>query len=385
MNSDSTAPADGERDDPVAALAEAADELERADDRIEEYGAATVDSVAAAYDEATDLLNRYEGKATGTGQENFKNFIEFQDRFAALVGRLDDDLPAGDAFEAANDRFDKRRLSESDFERARADLEPAGDVAALLDRRDEALAAYREARRDVAARRREVDREIRDREHLLELGEADLDAPVEELRNPISAYDDAVDEAFAEFKRGSSAREVLAFVAATRDYPLVEFDRPPESLVEYVREREAGAESIPKLLEYARYSNSKLDHYVGDPQALKRAVATNETYLERLDARPLRIDWPPRSAADLRWRIEELISVVSKFAPEETVARLREIRQFTRDEERFERLRTAARAREELSDDERERLAGGAVESELAELREQKETLNEALAEYPER
>lgn len=353
--------------------------------RIADHGEETVEKVADAYDRATDLLDRYEGQATGTGKENFKNFIQFQERFSSLVEELPDDLPERDAFEDADDRFDKRRLSESDFAAARERLAAAGDIAGLLDERREALAEYREVRREVGHAVADVRDEIAERERLVELGDANLDAPVEEIRDPIEAYNEAVGEAFREFRSSASAREVLSFVAATEDYSLVEFREPPDALREYVETREVGTEPVSDLLEYARYSNSKLDHYVEEPTALKRAVATNETYLERLDADPLRLDWPPRSAADLRWRIEELISVVARFADDEVVADLREVQSLVRDDEHFERLRTAAEAKTELSDSEREQVASGAIESELAALREKKARLEEARDEYPER
>lgn len=372
-------------DDLRSALAAADEDCREVEARIAEYGEETVETVADAYDRATRLLDRYEGKATGTGRENFKNFVEFQDRFDSLVEGLDDDLPEYDAFEAANDRFDKRRLNERDFEQGRADLEPAGEIAALLDRRREVRERYRKARREIDGAVADLREAIAERERLVELGDADLDAPVEEIRDPIEAYNEAVAEAFAEFKRNATAREVLDFVATTAEYPLVGFRDPPENLREYVAEREPGTEPIPDLLEYARYSNSKLDHYVADPTALKRAVATNETYLERLDAEPLQLDWPPRPATDLRWRVRELVSVVARFAPEEVVARLRDVQSVVRDEERFDQLRTVAEAKAELSEREREKVASGEVEAELAELRERKEGLEGALAEYPER
>jgi hypothetical protein len=47
----------------------------------------------------------------------------------------------------------------------------------------------------------------------------------------------------------------------------------------------------------------------------------------------------------------------------------------------YERLRTATRARTELTDDELERLRSGAVESDLAELRDARDALAEALSE----
>ncbi|WP_135854871.1 DUF7118 family protein [Halorussus salinus] len=372
-------------DDLPEELADADAAYRDVEARIEDHGEETVERVADAYDRATDLLDRYEDQATGTGKENFKNFIQFQERFSSLVEELPEDLPERNAFEDADDRFDKRRLSESDFAAARDRLATASDIAGLLDERRDALAEYREVRREVGHALVDVREEISERERLVELGDADLDAPVEEIRDPIEAYNEAVGEAFDSFRSSASAREVLSFVAATEDYSLVEFRDPPDALREYVETRDVGTEPISDLLEYARYSNSKLDHYVEEPTALKRAVATNETYLERLDADPLRLDWPPRSAADLRWRIEELISVVARFADDEVVADLRAVQSLVRDDARFERLRTAAEAKTELSDSEREKVASGAIESELAELREKKARLEDAREEYPER
>lgn len=372
-------------DDLLDELADADAACDRVDDRIAEYGEDTVERVADAYDRATDLLDRYESTATGTGRENFKKFMEFKSNFSSLVEELDDDLPERGAFEAAEEEIDKNRLSEGDFERARDALGPASEVAGLLDERRDAGARYHEARRDVGKAVADLREEIADRERLVELGDADLDAPVEEIRRPIERYDEAVEEAFAEFKAEASAREVLAFVDATRDYSLVEYRAPPETLAEYVASNEAGTETVADLLKYADYSNSKLDHYVDDPTALKRAVATNRTYLERLDAGPLRIEWPPKSAADLRWRVDELVSVVARFADEDVVATLRDVQSVVRDEDRFEHLRTAAEARTELSDAEREKVESGAVADELAELRERKAELETALDEYPER
>ncbi|WP_135824860.1 DUF7118 family protein [Halorussus ruber] len=371
--------------DLPARLADADEEYRDVERRIEEYGEETVEQVADAYRRATDLLDRYEGQATGTGKENFRNFIQFQEEFATLVEDVPDEMPERDAFETANDRFDKRRLNDSDFEAARADLEPAGEIAGLLDERQAALERFREIRRDVGHAIADLREEIAERERLVELGDADLDAPIEDIREPIERYNEAVADAFAAFKSEASAREVLGFVAAADDYPLVEFRDVPENLREYVETREVGTEPIADLLQYAGYSNSKLDHYVENPADLKRAVATNQTYLERLDADPLEVDWPPKPAADLRWRVEELVSVVARFADDEVVADLRRVQSLVRDEDEFERLRTAAEAKTELSDSEREKVASGEVESELEELRARREKLEEARDEYPER
>ncbi|WP_435155895.1 DUF7118 family protein [Haladaptatus sp. DFWS20] len=368
--------------DPLTDLRSADEACREVEAAVTEHGKTRVEAVGDAHDRATKLLNRYEGKATGTG--DFKSFVEFQGQFADLVTNLPDDVPARESFERAEDISNKRRLSEDDFDRIRSTLEPAEEIAALLDKRRERRERYRDARHDVANRITELDERIDDLERLQELGAADLDAPTEELREPIETADEAVSVAFREFKRQSSAREVVRFLTATEQYPLIEFDSPPDELRTYVLETDAGEKPIPKLLELARYSRSKLDHYVTDPAELKRAVATNETYLDRLDADPLMIGWPPAPANELRWWCEEAIRVADRFASAEAVARLREVQRLTHDS-RFDTLRTAAQARAELTDEERERLTSGAVEDELERTRVRKTELSDALADFPER
>jgi hypothetical protein len=366
----------------VTAIREAHDRHRRIESRIADHGEETVRQVADAYDRATRLLDQYEDTATGTGRENFKSYVEFQEAFLELTEGLADDLPHRDAFETANDGFDKRRLSESDFERARELLSPVADVAGLLDRRAEAKTALRDARSDARRRQSKLSDRIEDLEQLTALGEADLDAPVEALREPITAYDDAVREAFREYRRASSARDVLRFVRDTGQFPLVEYRQPPSDLWEYVQSYPAGEESIPQLLEYAGYSQSKLDHYVDDPTALRTRVGTHRTYLERLDGEPLTIGWPPPQAEYLRYRLVELVAVVGRFAPESVVADLRDLRSLADDPEWYARLRESALARTELGDAERERLAAGEVADELEACRRAHEALADALAEY---
>ncbi|NHN46310.1 hypothetical protein G9464_01680 [Halostella sp. JP-L12] len=368
--------------DPIAALESADDAVREVEREIEDVGEETVSTVADAYDDLTDLFDRYEESATGTG--DFKAYVEFQDAVADLVEGLPEEFPRRDAFEGALDALDQRRLSEDDFAAAREALAPAASVARLPAEREEALEAYRDARKDAARRKERVEDRIDDLERLIELGEADLNAPVERLRDPIEAYDEGVREAFAAFKREESARTVLGFAVDADQFPLVDLTTPPTDLLDFVRSSPAGEEPIPTLLSYADYSKSKLDHYVDDAAELKRRVATRQTYLERLDADPLTVGWPPPSADDLWWRSRELISLVSRFAPEDVVARLRDVRALTRDDD-YERLRNAAVARERLGPEERDRLASGDVEGELADLREERERLADALESYPDR
>lgn len=352
----------------------------RATREIDERGTGTVEETAAAYREATDLLESYVDRATGTGKENFKAYVELEGQFDALVDGLSDDLENRGAFEAALDALDKRRLSEADFERAREALAPAAEHADLLEEREAAREAVAEARKTASRRLREIDDAIDERERLLELAEADLDAPVERLREPIERYDELIRERFREYRDEASAREVFALLERSRWYPFVEFERPPGDLQRFVAERPAGERSIPELLEYAGYSRSKLAHYVEDADALKRAVATQQTFLEGIDADPLTVGWPPGPAGILERRTREFRPFVDRVADEDTVAALREVRALIRDDE-YDRLQTAARAVERLTAGERERLRDGRVADELEELRAERERLEAALEE----
>jgi hypothetical protein len=380
MATSETGPGDG-----IARRLRAADEQYRAiESEIDDAGRERVETIADAYDRATRLLDRYEGKATGTGGEEFRAFVEFQEKLKRFVEQLDDDLPYRETFERMEDRLDKRRVSEEDFERARASLSEPGEVADLLERRREVRNQYREARSDANAELAEIDDEIEELQRLVELGDADLGAPVERLRDPIDAYDEAVREAFREFKRGHSAREVLAFVAETENFPLVEFRQPPEDLREYVEEFEAGTEPLPTLLEYGEYSRSKLSHYVDDAGELKRRVTTQQTYLQRLDAEPLTVGWPPPEAGEVPYLARELIAVCSRFAPASVVERAREVRDLPRTTD-YERIRESAGATERLGPEERARLESGDVVDELSTLRDRREELESLLEELPER
>jgi hypothetical protein len=345
---------------------------------IEDVGESRLRTLREALDGLERLFDQYEEAATGTG--DFESYIAFQDDLVAYVEDLDDDLPERDAFESLLDLFKKRRLADSDFAEARDRLSDARDLAGRLAALQAAREEYSAATRRALARIDEYDAEIERLERLQRLGDADLDAPVDTLRDPIEAYDDAVRESFRSFRSSAPAREVLGLVQTAQAYPLVEFDPAPDDLAAFVDDREAGTEPIPQLLEYAEYSPSKLDHYVPEPRALKRAVGGNRTYLDRLNADPLTVGWPPAPADELVHRLDEVVSVVARFAADDVLEHLHTVRRRVRDDD-YQRLRTAAVAAHELTDAEKREIAAG-VEDDLAAAREARETLQDALETY---
>jgi hypothetical protein len=365
--------------DPRRRLVDAHERYEAAREAVEDVGEPELRRLARAHERLNDLFARYEERATGTG--DFGGFVEFQSGLDDLVSDLPEDFPRRETFEEIEDVFDKRRLNEADFERARELLAPIEDDLDRLEEREAAREHLREARRAAERRIEEIEGEIAEYNRLLSLSDVDLDAPVADLRVPIDGYNDAVAAEFSDYRSRASAREMVAFLDRTDWYPLVETPDLPTDLRSYVANAAVGSEPVPKLLEYADYSRSKLEHYVEDADALKRAVATRRTALERIDVTPFRIQWPPPPADELRYRLRELRGVITRFASEETVARLREVRTLTRDPD-YERLRRGAEAREVLGERERERLRSGAIAEDRKAAIERRERLREALSRY---
>ncbi|MFB6111714.1 MAG: hypothetical protein ABEJ35_04165 [Halobacteriaceae archaeon] len=378
MASDSTGRSPERSAEELARQLQAASEqLTAARDEVAEVGEGTLNELEDALRELHGLFEQYEDSATGSG--DFESYMQCRMAVQDHVESLDDDLPEYDRFEDIADRFDARRLSADDFAWARDHLEPVAELVDRLEARTEAREQHATARRAVTDRLEEIEDRLAYLRDLTELGDANLDAPVEVLREPIEEYNQAVDSDVRTARQEWPARDLLEFASTVASaYPLVDLRAPPDDLRDYVDSYDAGAESVETLLEYADYSRSKLDHYVEAPMALKRHVATHRTYLTRLDATPLQIEWPPPSADVLRYRARELVSVVDRVASDGTVAHLHAARALSRRDD-YGELRAAARAKVELDAAERERLRNGEVRAEIEALTEERETLESAL------
>jgi hypothetical protein len=366
-----------EAGEAAARLRERYDELRRIETRIADLGRDRVETAADTYRRAHRVLDQYEDDAVGSG--DFAAYVRFEGEFANAVD-VDDAALAADAFAAADEAVDKKRLSERDFEAAREALEPAGEYIDLLADRDEAADDYRAARKEAREARKELSARLDELREVADMADADLDADVDRLREPIATYNDAVRESFDDFYKSASARDVFAFLDRADATPFVDVDVPPTDLAEYVAEYEAGEEPLPTLLEYADYSNSKLEHYVDDPGALRTAVAVHRTYIERLDGEPLTIDWPPAGGDALAYEIDELIPLVARVAADETVATLRAVRDLARDDE-YERLRRAAAVRDALDEPELELVRTGAIDDRVREADRTLDVVEAVLAE----
>lgn len=366
-------------DDAAARLRDARERLDDAEAAVDEHGEATLERLRDHHEDALALLRRYGDSATGSG--DFQAYVEFEGKVADLVEAVDDDLPGADAFDAYDDALDKRRVTDADFERARDALSPVADLVARLDELADARDAYRSARHAAEDRRDELDDEIDRLERVARLADADPDRDLSALRDPVTAYDDAAAAAVADALAGRAARDVLDWLDSLSAFPLVDAPTVPPALLDYARTNDAGAEPIPDLLDYADESMAKLEHHVTDPAALKRVVGANRSFLRRLDGDFLALGWPPSPAGVLRYRGPEFVSALDRIDADEAVERLRDVQALARTG-RYDALREAAVAREELSDAERDAVADGTVADELDAARDARDRLDDALDAY---
>lgn len=370
-------------DDPATAVRDASAAYREAVAAVEEYGREELESLQNAYEEMVSLLRQFEDKATGTGAEEFVRTAQVRHSVTNHVEELDDDLPGRGSFERAASRIDKRRLSQSDFSKAWNALDPAEKLVERLETYETTREELKDARETAQERLDAIKAEIDHNERLQELAEIQGSVDLTPLRAPIEQYNDQVRSAFQSMRTDESIRALFELLERAQQYPLVDIDQPPEELREYVFTNDAGTESVTQLLEYADYSKSKLSHYVDDADTLKRRVATQRTVLERLDAEPLTIGWPPPTADVLPWKTNALRSVAAPLLTEEAVAALRELESLARDSDRYEELRQAAAADAELSATDSDRVASGAVAEELESLRTERDRIETALEEAP--
>jgi hypothetical protein len=378
----STTEGRGEAD--AAAAIERLEEADAARERertaVDSVGADRLRRLREYRNDLVGLIETYEDRAKGDG--NFEAFIEFQEELARFTEALPVDLLARETFEEIDDVLQRRRLRQKEFDRARDLIASIDDTLEPLSALESAREEYRDARRAVRAGLSTVEDHIADLERLDRLGQADLEAPIDRLSEPIEVYNEVVRAAFCTFRDERPARAVLEFLETTTAYPLVPFEPPPAELATYLVEAEAGTERIPQLLTWADHSRSKLSYSVKDPARFQRVVGGNRSYLSRLSADPLTVDWPPPAAGTLRFRCRSLIAVVDRFA-DDPVPALRDVRALARREE-YERLRESAQATAALTDAERRRLAAGDVSAELRAARDRRERLHAALEDNPE-
>lgn len=349
--------------------------LEDAHAEITSVGVETARSTREYYDRFAALVDRYREEATGTGE--FESYVAFQEKMVDLLDRIDPEtVYRAEDFEHAIDRFERRIIREKDFRRAERDLSAVRELVETIETAEELQAELEDERGRLESRRRELRSRLRTLEREIQDADRIEDVDPSELVSTIEAYNACVEDEFTEFLHSAPAIEVAGLGQKAADLPLVDVAPPDPAAVELLQSMDLGRETVPTLLEYAGYSDSKLAHYVDDPVEFRRTLP--RAWFETLSADDFSVSMD-ESGAVMRYKLPELIRIVGEFADEECVGRLRKLHTLAETGE-YDPMRRAHRVANDLgtTDVETLRERKSATESDLERIEERIERIESA-------
>ncbi|MDX1745070.1 MAG: hypothetical protein R3324_03965, partial [Halobacteriales archaeon] len=273
------------------------------------------------------------------------------------------------AFEDALSRFDRRIIREKDFRRARSDLTSVKQVSETLSEAEELASQLTNERGRLSSRLRKWRHDRSQVQSRLSDLEAVTDVDPEPLVAARSSYNDRVREEFDSFAETAPAIDVARVGYKARLVPLA--DVPPitdEAALSVLEDAGFATETVPTVLEYAGYSDSKLSHYVDRPGSFRSQLPVS--WFETIDGEAFTIA-ADATGDDVRHRAPALVKVIDAFATPETIAELRTLRDLAARGE-YDRMR---RARRLAADD-----APGDVESARSQLRDLEAVIERAEA-----
>jgi hypothetical protein len=319
-------------------------EIGAINDRIREAGRDRLELVERFNQELRGLIKDFEGTS-----DTFRVYIDLTkrlERIARRIGKAHDDdlLDYTERFDKALAALKKRR-----FETASKELDRI-PVLGLLTEQRRLFDEYKKGYTELRARCEALEGEIQERtvyyESLQKIDVTSLDE-LTSLKEKIAAYNESVGTFLETSFKEAPLTDVLRISLDASYHPELKFPLPPsyenaERLLSFVVS--AGFASLPlyRFIEYARYSDSKLSHYVGDPTEFRQVLESNIVWLESLvdikrrDALKISLEEPNVSLAV---KIPRIIAFLSKLgAVTSLLTSLREIQKLVTSGD-YERIR----------------------------------------------
>ncbi|MGB9371976.1 MAG: hypothetical protein WCB79_08625 [Halobacteriota archaeon] len=356
--------------------------------RIREAGRERLELVERFNREIRELVRDFEGTP-----DTFRVFLDLTRRLQRITRRVekaheDQSLDYSEQLEKALTVLKKRR-----FETAIKELDRIR-VLGLLTEQRRLFEEYKKGYAALRTRCESVEAEIREKgAYYKSLQNVDVTSfdELAALKEQIAAYNDDVATFLETFVKQASILDVLRISLDASYHPELGFPPPPshenaEKLLSFVLSEDLTTIPLFRFLEYAKYSDSKLSHYVGDTTSFRQVLESNVVWLESLDdikrrgALKLSLEEP---GVSLAVKIRRLIPFLSKLnAPTGLLTFLRETQKLVTSG-RYERIRaTSAVNRDHLEKIQQGAHLGDlrALEDERARLMKQLEDLQEPRA-----
>jgi hypothetical protein len=142
------------------------------------------------------------------------------------------------------------------------------------------------------------------------------------LKEKIASYNDNVGTFLEVYFKEAPLTDVLKISLDASYHPELKFPQPPsyenaEKLLSFAVSEGLASLPLYRFIDYAKYSDSKLSHYVGDPTGFRQVLELNIVWLESLvdikrrEALKISLDEPDMSLAV---KIPRIIAFLSKLS-----------------------------------------------------------------------
>jgi len=293
-------------------------EIGAINDRIREAGRERLELVERFNHELRDLIHDFEDTP-----DTFRVYLDLKKRLERIARRIekahaDNSLDFTERFDKALSVLKKRR-----FEAATKELDRIS-VLGLLTEQRRLFDEYKKSYAGLRARCEGLEAEIREKtayyESLQKIDVKSFDA-LASLKEKIAAYNERVGTFLETFFKEAVLIDVLRISLDASYHPELRFPQPPshknaERLLSFVLSEGLASLPLYKFLEYAKYSDSKLPHYVGDPTGFRQVLESNIVWLESLgeiksrEALKISLEEP---GVSLAVKIPRIIAFLSKL------------------------------------------------------------------------
>ena len=259
-------------------------EIGAINDRIREAGRERLELVERFNHELRDLIHDFEDTP-----DTFRVYLDLKKRLERIARRIekahaDNSLNYTERFDKALSVLKKRR-----FEAATKELDRI-TVLGLLTEQRRLFDEYKKSYAGLRARCEGLEAKFREKtayyESLQKIDVKSFDELIS-LKEKIAAYNDGVGTFLETFFKEALLMDVLRISLDASYHPELRFPQPPsyknaERLLSFVLSEGLASLPLSQFLEYAKYSDSKLSHYVGDTTGFRQVLESNIVWLESL-------------------------------------------------------------------------------------------------------
>ncbi|MGA3359375.1 MAG: hypothetical protein ABSC87_04110 [Halobacteriota archaeon] len=319
-------------------------EIGATNDQIREVGRERLELVERFNHELRDLIRDFESTP-----DTFRVYLDLKKRLERTARRIekahaDNSLDYTERFDKALSVLKKRR-----FEAATKELDRI-PVLGLLKEQRRLFDEYKKSYAGLRARCEGLEAKIQEKtayyESLQRIDVSSFDE-LTSLKEKIAAYNNGVGTFLETFFKEAPLMDVLKVSLDASYHPELRFPQPPsyenaEKLLSFVLSEGLASLTLYRFLEYARYSDSKLPHYVGDPTGFRQVLESNIVWIESLgdirsrEALKISLEEP---GVSLAVKIPRIIAFLSKLgAATDLLTSLREMQKLVTSG-RYEKIR----------------------------------------------